>query len=362
MFNKKSYIKNCWVNLYKPSGMASSACAFKIRKTLTDYFRGRGIMSQNEKLPVGHMGTLDPMAEGIIPIAIAEATKTIPAHEGGLKTYSFTIKWGVQTETDDATGQIVNVCEKIPTDAEIEKAIPKFIGTIRQTPSKFSAIHIAGRRAYDLARDGRDFEMPSRAVFVKELSLEKSWSENFSAAKNTSEQKSRRAKNHFSTLEVTCGQGTYVRTLAHDIADRLGTFGHLVKLVRTRNGYFASSDSITLEKFLAFFENLQHTGQAKAIGSPDSALQDEDVRIAEFLKPIDYKLDGIPVIIITPQDTAKFEKGACFKSDYPDGFYKIYAPRDSEMSRENENFFIGFAEVKNKTLQPKKVINAFEKN
>lgn len=308
-------------------------------------------MEQKEKISCGHMGTLDPMAEGIIPIAIGEASKTIPMHEGGLKTYIFTIKWGEQTDTDDATGKTVTVCEKVPTDEEIEKIIPEFIGKIKQIPSKFSAIHINGHRAYDLARNGQKFEMPTRIVLVKELSLEKSW-----------EEQGESTTNHFSKLKVTCGTGTYVRTIAHDISEKLGTFGHLTKLVRLENGNFTENDSVTLEKFLAFFENLQHTETAKEIGKPDSIAQDEDVRIAEFLKPMDYKLDDIPVIVINPLDTAKFAKGACFKTENPNGFYKIYTICDSDLTHINENFFIGFALVENKTLQPKKVINVFTKD
>ncbi|MDR2933687.1 MAG: hypothetical protein LBU68_00170, partial [Rickettsiales bacterium] len=178
MIDKKLYIKNCWINLYKPSGITSSSAAFKIRKSLTNYFQSTGIMSKNERLSVGHLGTLDPMAEGVIPIAIGEASKTIPMHEGGEKTYLFTIKWGEQTDTDDATGKIINTCKKHPTAAEITNIIPQFIGNIKQTPSKFSAIHIHGQRAYDLARAGQNFEVPTRNIVVKSLSLEKSWSEN----------------------------------------------------------------------------------------------------------------------------------------------------------------------------------------
>ncbi|MDR2934154.1 MAG: hypothetical protein LBU68_02630, partial [Rickettsiales bacterium] len=167
--------------------------------------------------------------------------------------------------------------------------------------------------------------------------------------------------NHFSTLKIVCGTGTYVRTIAHDISEKLGTYGHLTKLVRIQNGKFSSENAVFLEKFLAFFESLQHNMYTKVIGKPDSFVQYDDVRIAEFLKPIDYQLDDIPVIIIDPIDTAKFAKGACFSSDNQNGFYKIYSMQKSDSLCKNESFFVGFAIVENKILQPKKVINTFDR-
>ena len=218
IFDNSFNIKNCWINLYKPSAITSSACTFKIRHILTNIFRKAGILIRNEKLKCGHIGTLDPMAEGILPIAIGSASKIIPFHENRKKSYIFTVNWGMQTDTDDAYGSIINENGKIPYDNEIQTCIKNFIGEISQVPSKFSAIHINGIRAYKLARTGQSFTIPSRKVIIDELNLIKSW-----------RVEKQGVTNHYSEFKVICSTGTYVRTLAHDIADKMGTFGHLIK-------------------------------------------------------------------------------------------------------------------------------------
>ena len=149
---------NGWVNLDKPVGVTSTQAVARLKRLF------------NAK-KVGHAGTLDPLASGVLPIAFGEATKTVPIVQDGAKAYEFTVRWGVETDTDDAEGRVVATADARPTPAEIEAALPRFVGVISQTPPTFSAIRIAGERAYDLARDGETFEIAPRAVVIHRFAL-----------------------------------------------------------------------------------------------------------------------------------------------------------------------------------------------
>ena len=339
-----NYLKSGWVNLYKPSGKTSTQSIGIIRKNITEFLKSINLISEKEKLPCGHMGTLDPMAEGVLPIAFGEATKTIPYHEEGIKEYIFTIRCGEQTDTDDATGKIIATSNKIPTKEEIEKIITTFIGNIKQTPSKFSAIHINGIRAYDLARNNQNFEMPTRNITIHNLSLIQDLNTN--------------QDNNTSTFIVKCSKGTYVRTLCKDISERLNTKGHLIKLIRTQNGNFTSQQSITLDNFLDFFEKLKENTKHK---NNESLIN--DARIKDILKPIDYMLDGIPGIEIANKALQKFQKGIAQSCKYQEGFYKIYYSSNiSEdikqiTSLNDKRIMIGFGLIQKGLLKPKKVFN-----
>ncbi len=330
-------IKNCWINLYKPSGITSSSCVFKIRNLLTEVYKFIGIFDDKEKIKCGHMGTLDPMAEGILPVAFGDATKTIVLRENSTKTYIFTIIWGIRTDTDDAFGNVIDKCNKIPKNTEIQQVIKQFIGKIEQIPSRFSAIHINGKRAYDLARQGKEFEIPIRTIFINELILNKSWNV-ASELENT----------YYSEFKVICSSGTYVRTLAFDIAKKLGTFGHLVKLIRVNNGVFDILDSIHYEKILDFFNAFLHTEKNKELDS----FVFKDVRVLDFLKPIDYKLDEIPVLFFKEVKVfCTFISVIFFLFVFSDGVYRVYV---SGLSVDRQ-YLVGLAEVKNKIMNPKKV-------
>jgi len=339
--DNKFYLKNGWINLYKPSGVTSSECTYKIRKLLTQSLKKIGILPEKDKISCGHMGTLDPMAEGVLPIAIGLASKTIPMHTNRHKEYDFTIYWGIKTDTDDAFGSVLDICDKIPSDPEIENAIKYFIGEIKQIPSCFSAIHINGIRAYKLARMGQSFTMPSRKVFIFDLEHLKSY-------RVEGQNKSK----CFSEFNVKCSTGTYVRTLASDISNYLKTVGHLTKLKRVQNGSFDLANSFEYQKLLDFFEAFLHTDSDKDL---DSFVY-EDVRVLDFLKPIDYKLDGIPVIFIDEDILNKFISGCPVQVDNPDGFYRVYPN-----SRMLNIGLIGFAEVKDFKMYPKKVFNVIKK-
>ena len=207
-----------WINLYKPIGISSFSAIYKIKKKF------------NIK-KIGHAGTLDPNAEGILPIAINKTTKLIPFINTNAKKYFFTIKWGEQTSTDDADGEIINFSNIIPSEDNIKNIINNFLGDINQIPPKASAIKVNGKRAYALLRDKKYFNLKVKKVFLKKIQFLES-------------------KNNTSTFLIECGKGFYVRSLARDIAHKLDTFGHAIEIKRLKVGNFDHKTSILLDDLL----------------------------------------------------------------------------------------------------------------
>ena len=203
-----------WVVLDKPSGMNSTHAVSRLKRIF------------NAK-KAGHAGTLDPLATGILPIAFGEATKTVPFVQDGEKAYRFTVRWGTETDTDDADGRIAAQSELRPAAAEIRALLPGFIGTILQLPPSYSAIKINGERAYDLARDGEAPVLSPRPVTIHALDL-------LSAEPDEA------------IFEARCGKGTYVRAIARDLGRSLGCYGHVSALRRTRVGPFYETDAVLL--------------------------------------------------------------------------------------------------------------------
>jgi tRNA pseudouridine55 synthase len=177
----------------------------------------------------GHAGTLDPLASGILPVAFGEATKTVPFVQDGEKAYRFTVRWGVETDTDDSDGRVTRESAARPERAAIEALLPQFTGEILQTPPQFSAIKIAGERAYDIAREGEHVELKPRAVRIHALMLIE-------------------ASQDDATFVMECGKGAYVRAVARDLGQMLGCFGHVTALRRTRVGPFVEDDAYTLDE------------------------------------------------------------------------------------------------------------------
>ncbi|KKB07949.1 tRNA pseudouridine(55) synthase TruB [Devosia chinhatensis] len=204
-----------WIVLDKPYDMTSTQAVGKVRWLLS-------------AAKAGHAGTLDPLATGILPIALGEATKAVPQIQDGTKVYRFTIGWGRATTTDDAEGEVIATSDKRADQGALEAVLPRFIGTILQRPPAFSAIKVDGERAYDLARAGETVELAARPVDIDTISIVEHGGE-------------------ASTLEVTCGKGTYVRSLARDIAEALGTVGHVTKLHRAAVGPFTDADAVTID-------------------------------------------------------------------------------------------------------------------
>jgi tRNA pseudouridine55 synthase len=203
-----------WVVLDKGVGMTSTHAVAAVKRAL------------NAK-KAGHAGTLDPLASGILPIALGEATKTVPYVMDGRKAYVFTVAWGAETNTDDAEGEIVARSDVVPSREAIETLLPRFTGAIEQVPPRFSAIKIGGERAYDLAREGESVELSARPVEIHRLGL---------VAHDGNR----------SVLEAECGKGTYVRSLARDLGRALGCLGHVSALRRTRVGPFTEADAVPL--------------------------------------------------------------------------------------------------------------------
>ncbi len=204
-----------WIVLNKPYDMTSTQAVGKVRWLLS-------------AAKAGHAGTLDPLATGILPIALGEATKAVPQVQDGTKVYRFTIGWGKATSTDDIEGEVVATSDVRPERAALEAVLPRFTGTIMQRPPAFSAIKVDGERAYDLARAGETVELAARPIDIDAIALVEHGSE-------------------ASILEVTCGKGTYVRALARDIAEALGTVGHVTSLHRAAVGPFSDANAITIE-------------------------------------------------------------------------------------------------------------------
>ncbi|AWM88803.1 tRNA pseudouridine(55) synthase TruB [Microvirga sp. 17 mud 1-3] len=206
---------NGWIILDKGVGMTSTHAVAVVKRNLL-------------AKKAGHAGTLDPLASGILPIALGEATKTVPFVMDGRKSYVFTVAWGAETNTDDAEGDIVGRTELLPDPAAIEALLPRFTGAIEQVPPRFSAIKIQGERAYDLAREGEVVELQPRTVEIDRLSLV-------------------HHEGNRSVIEADCGKGTYVRAIARDLGRALGCLGHIAALRRTRVGPFTEGDAVTVD-------------------------------------------------------------------------------------------------------------------
>ena len=246
-----------WLNLDKPLGLSSSQAVSRVQRAF-------------DAKKAGHGGTLDPLATGILPIALGEATKTAAYAMDGSKTYYFGVRWGEARSTDDREGEIIETHDHRPAAQQIESSLAAFVGTIEQIPPRYSAIKIDGRRAYDLARRDEAVELKSRRVEVRELRLVDVPD----------------ADHAF--LSVTCGKGTYVRALARDLAHHLDTVGHVDWLRRTAVGPFTEADAISLDKI----ELLGHI-------PIDS----------DLLMPIETVLDDIPALTLTAQEAQRLKHG-----------------------------------------------------
>jgi tRNA pseudouridine55 synthase len=246
-----------WVVLDKPEDMTSTHAVSAVRRVFNAQ-------------KAGHSGTLDPLASGVLPIALGEATKTVPWLMEAEKTYVFTIKWGVSTETQDREGRTVAESDVRPSPEAIRTALAGFVGEIEQVPPQFSAVKVEGERAYDLARSGETVELQPRLVTVHEAEL---------AGTEGAD---------FATLRVRSGKGFYIRALVRDLAAKLGAEGHVWRLRRTAVGPFHEGDAVTLDAL----EDLRHKGAA-----------------SERLKPVETALADIPALAINGEDAFKLRQG-----------------------------------------------------
>jgi tRNA pseudouridine55 synthase len=253
----KGNLMHGWLALDKPAGMTSTQALGKVRRILG-------------AAKAGHGGTLDPLATGILPLAFGEATKTVAYVMDASKKYRFTIKWGAQTSTDDSEGQVLHSSANRSSRAAIEAALPGFIGYISQIPPAVSAIKVDGARAYDLVRAGEQVELAARHVRIDAITL---------ISMDDSEH---------TTLEMACGKGTYVRSLARDLAVKLGTFGHVSALRRLKVGRFTEENAISLD---SLEQNVQNTDPSG------------------LLLPVETALDDIPALALTDEQAQRLRCG-----------------------------------------------------
>ena len=249
----KRQIVDGWVVLDKPVGMTSTQAVSRLKYIYN-------------AAKAGHAGTLDPLASGILPIAFGEATKTVPFVQDGEKAYVFTVRWGVETDTDDADGKTVKTSDARPEASAVQALLPRFTGDILQTPPMFSAIKIAGERAYDLARDGAQVELKPRPVTIHRLEI----------LEFTGDE---------TRFLMECGKGAYVRAIARDLGRLLGCFGHVTALRRTRVGPFVEEDSFT-------FEEIEAEGGA-----------------GEALLSVEAGLMELPCVVVDRDSAARLRRG-----------------------------------------------------
>ncbi len=254
---KKGQPIHGWIAVDKPSGLTAAAVVARVKRAL-----------DAEK--VGHGGTLDPLATGVLPLALGEATKTVSFVMDSRKTYRFEVTWGASTATDDCEGEITATSGVRPGVEAIKLALPAFIGAISQVPPAFSAIKVAGQRAYALARRNEAVELAPRTVQIDAFT--------FLSAPDSDH----------ATFEVDCGKGTYIRALVRDLALALGTFGHISALRRTRCGAFTENRAISLE-------NLEALGDKAAA--------------SEHLLPPKTVLDDIPALALTEDEARRMTLG-----------------------------------------------------
>jgi tRNA pseudouridine55 synthase len=294
-----------WLVLDKPIGMTSTHAVAVIKRLFS-------------AKRAGHAGTLDPLASGCLPIALGEATKTVPFVVDSRKVYVFTVRWGEERDTDDAEGRVVNTSESRPDRTAIEALLPRFVGTIDQVPPRFSAIKIGGERAYDLAREGETVEIAPRPVTIHRLELLET------------------PDPDHAVLAAECGKGTYVRALARDFGRALGAFGHVCALRRGRVGPFAESEMISLERL----ESLCHRAAAG------------EGNLADMLLPVETALDDIPALAVSPADAARLHRGQAV----------LLRGRDAAVVRgtvqvASSGQLLAIAEIDRGEIVPKRVFN-----
>ena len=301
---KKGDRVNGWIILDKRLTMTSTQAVGAVRRLFNAQ-------------KAGHGGTLDPLATGLLPIALGEATKTVPFIMDSTKTYRFTVEWGGETNTDDAEGEITQTSDKRPDEAAIRQLLPNFTGLISQVPPQFSALKVDGARAYDLARDGETVELASREITVDKFDLIE------------------QPDADHAVFEAVCGKGTYVRALARDMGRELGCYGHVSELRRTQVGPFNEDDMILLDQL----DELRHNGAGQEA-------------MYKYLLPLETALDDIPALAVSGEDAARLRNGQAV----------IVRGRDAPILQgtilvENRGDPVALAEMDQGALQPKRVFN-----
>jgi len=307
---KKGNPVHGWVILDKPQGMTSTQAVAAVRRIF-------------DAKKAGHAGTLDPMATGILAIALGEATKTVPYAMDAQKTYRFTAAWGMSRDSDDAEGAVTGTCDKRPSRDEILAVLPRFTGVLNQTPPAYSAIKVGGERAYDLARDGEEVVLEPRPVEVYAARL-------LDTVPNQAE------------FEIRCGKGTYVRSWVRDIARALGTLGHVSALRRTQLCAWDEKDAVGLDTLTPFMHSPAAFG---------------------YLKPLSTALDGIPALAVSGPDTVRIRSGnpilirANLFARMQEDFGQGELPGQTVYLKDEEGSPVALAEIAGGELRPFRVFN-----
>ena len=293
-----------WLVIDKPSGITSSKVVVRLRHATG--------------MKTGHAGTLDPLATGILPVALGEATKTVAFVSKATKRYSFQVRWGVATDTDDSEGEAVGESPIRPGAAAITAVLPRFTGSIRQRPPPYSAIKVAGRRAYALARAGKAPRLAERPVTIAELRLT-----------------SLPDRDH-ADFEAVVGEGTYIRSLARDLAEALGTVGHIVALRRLAVGGFTEAQAISLDLATTLGHSLPASGH---------------------LLPIEAALDDIPALALTANEAARLRHGQSIVLTECEGARLDRFDDGTIVGARHDQLLVGLARIENGRLLPVRIIN-----
>lgn len=290
---------NGWVILDKPAGLGSTTAVSIVKRIFNAQ-------------KAGHAGTLDPAASGVLPIALGEATKTIPYVTDGEKTYAFTVRFGQATDTDDAEGQVIRTTDRIPSADEIRAVLPLFSGEIDQVPPKYSAVHINGQRAYDLARENKEVTLSARRIRIDDLQMLHFF------------------KDGTAEFQVRCSKGTYVRSLARDMAEKLGSLGHVTALRRLKCAKFSDQNAFSLE----YLRSIEHSSNWTGV-----------------LLPVETVLDDIPALAVTQAQAFKLSNGNFLPvSDF--GF----VPDADVFQAKSDNRLIALVRVQDGMIRPVRLI------
>jgi tRNA pseudouridine55 synthase len=289
----------------KPAGITSSRVVEKLRRSVG--------------AKAGHAGTLDPLATGVLPIALGEATKTVQFVSAGRKRYRFRIRWGLATDTEDSEGAVIDESAARPDAASIAAALPRFTGTVMQRPPAYSALKVAGRRAYALARAGRPPELAPRPVEIARLCLVAVIDPDHA------------------DFEAAVGVGTYIRALARDLAEALGTRGHIAELRRLSVGRFDEMQAISLDSALALGHSLA---------------------ASEHLLPIETALDDIPALALTATEAARLRHGQRVRPEDAGERTRLDHIQDGTIvGARHQQLLVALARIEAGELRPVRVIN-----
>ncbi|HWB48787.1 MAG TPA: tRNA pseudouridine(55) synthase TruB [Stellaceae bacterium] len=293
-----------WLVIDKPCGITSNDVVVRIRRAT--------------RMKAGHAGTLDPLATGILPVALGEATKTVSFLSKAVKRYGFRVRWGIATDTEDSEGQVAAESTVRPDAAAIRDVLPGFIGRIAQRPPAYSALKVSGQRAYALARRGEAPRLPARDITIHDLAL--------TALPN---------RDHADFI-AEVGEGTYIRALARDLAEALGTYGHIVALRRLSVGRFTEAQAISLDLATGLGHSLKACGH---------------------LLPIEAVLDDIPALALTADEAARLRHGQAIALADREGARLDRFDDGTIVGARHGQLLVGLARIDGTRLRPVRMIN-----